>query len=172
MTAPIWPDALYRELVAADIRQVAYVPDAGHKRLIEMCHANHRMTTTPLTSEQEGIGLAVGAYLGGQRSVLLMQSSGVGNCMNLLSVPAECRIPIVMLVTMRGEWGEFVPWQVWMGQGAPAALEAMGVLVYRADDPVQVAETARACIDLAFNTGRQVAVLIGQRVVGTKQFGK
>jgi len=172
MTTPTWPDELFQELVAADIRQVAYVPDAGHKRLIELCHANRAMTTTPLTSEEEGIGLAVGAWLGGQKSVLLMQSSGVGNCMNMLSLPAECRIPLVMLVTMRGEWGEFVPWQVWMGQGAPAALAAMGVLVYRADDPAQVAETARACIDLAYNAGRQVAVLIGQRVIGTKQFGK
>jgi sulfopyruvate decarboxylase alpha subunit len=172
MTAPTWPDELYRELLAANIQQVAYVPDAGHKRLIEMCHANHRIKTTPLTTEEEGIGLAVGAWLGGQKSVLLMQSSGVGNCINMLSVPAECRIPLVMLVTMRGEWGEFVPWQVWMGQGARAALEAMGVLVSRADDPAQVAETARAGINLAYNAGRQVAVLIGQRVVGTKQFGK
>ncbi len=165
-----WPDELYRVLLDANIRQIGYVPDAGHRRLIELCHANSSLTTLPLTTEEEGIGLSVGAYLGGQRSVLLLQSSGVGNTINLLSLPVECRIPLLMLVTMRGEWGEFVPWQVWMGQGTQAALEAMGVLVYRVDDREQVVETVRACLALAYNAGRQVAVLIGQRVIGTKQF--
>jgi sulfopyruvate decarboxylase alpha subunit len=170
MTTLTWPDELYDVLMAANIRQVGYVPDAGHRRLIERCHANPQLATTSLTTEEEGIGLMVGAYLGGQRGVLLMQSSGVGNCINMLSLTAECRIPLVMLVTMRGEWGEFVPWQVWMGQGTPSAFESMGVLVYRVDDRDQVVETVRACTALAFNARRQVAVLIGQKVIGTKQF--
>ncbi len=170
MTTATWPDALYDTLIAAGIKQVGYVPDAGHRRLIERCHANKQLTTISLTSEEEGIGLMVGAYLGGQRGVLLMQSSGVGNCINMLSLAAECRIPLVMLVTMRGEWGEFVPWQVWMGQGTPSAFESMGVLVYRVDERDEVADTVRACTALAFNARRQVAVLIGQKVIGTKQF--
>ncbi|MFM9883400.1 MAG: thiamine pyrophosphate-binding protein [Burkholderiales bacterium] len=170
MTATTWPDALYDTLMAAGIKQIGYVPDAGHRRLIERCHANAQLTTISLTSEEEGIGLMVGAYLGGQRGVLLMQSSGVGNCINMLSLTAECRIPLVMLVTMRGEWGEFVPWQVWMGQATPSAFESMGVLVYRVDERDDVADTVRACTALAFNARRQVAVLIGQKVIGTKQF--
>jgi sulfopyruvate decarboxylase alpha subunit len=170
MTTPTWPDELYNVLMAANIRQVGYVPDAGHRRLIERCHANPQLSTTSLTTEEEGIGLMVGAHLGGQRGVLLMQSSGVGNCINMLSLTAECRIPLVMLVTMRGEWGEFVPWQVWMGQGTPSAFESMGVLVYRVDESDQVAETVRACTALAYHARRQVAVLIGQKVIGTKQF--
>ncbi|MFN0301582.1 MAG: thiamine pyrophosphate-binding protein [Burkholderiales bacterium] len=170
MTTATWPDALYDTLMAAGIKQIGYVPDAGHRRLIERCHANEQLTTISLTSEEEGIGLMVGAYLGGQRGVLLMQSSGVGNCINMLSLTAECRIPLVVLVTMRGEWGEFVPWQVWMGQGTPSAFESMGVLVYRVDERDDVAETVRACTALAFNARRQVAVLIGQKVIGTKQF--
>lgn len=170
MTATTWPDALYDTLMAAGIKQIGYVPDAGHRRLIERCHANEQLTTISLTSEEEGIGLMVGAYLGGQRGVLLMQSSGVGNCINMLSLTAECRIPLVVLVTMRGEWGEFVPWQVWMGQGTPSAFESMGVLVYRVDERDDVADTVRACTALAFNARRQVAVLIGQKVIGTKQF--
>ena len=170
MTTPAWPDALYETLMAAGIKQIGYVPDAGHRRLIERCHANEQLTTISLTTEEEGIGLMVGAYLGGQRGVVLMQSSGVGNCINMLSLTAECRIPLVMLVTMRGEWGEFVPWQVWMGQGTPSAFAAMGVLVYRVDEPEQIAETVRACTALAFNARRQVAVLIGQKAIGAKQF--
>ena len=168
----IWPEEIYRELVAAEVRQVAYVPDAGHKTLIELCHRDALMKTVSLTSEQEGVALLAGAWLGGQRGVLLMQSSGVGNCINMLSLSAECRIPLLMLVTMRGEWGEFNSWQLPMGQSTEAVLQAQSVLVYRVDSQADVAETVRACAALAFNSGRAVAVLIAQRVVGTKVFKK
>ena len=172
MTAPAWPDAIYDELLAAGVRQVAYVPDAGHRRLIELAQANTSLTTVVLTSEEEGIGLLAGAYLGGERGVLLMQSSGVGNCINALALPAECRIPLLMLVTMRGEWGEFNPWQVAMGQATAPALEAMGVIVLRGDDAGEIVETVRAGVGLAFDSGRMVAVLIGQRAIGAKAFRK
>ena len=172
MNTPAWPDALYEELLAAGVKQVAYVPDAGHRRLIELAHANPDLRTVVLTTEEEGIGLAVGAYLGGERSVLLLQSSGVGNCINALSLPAECRIPLLMLVTMRGEFGEFNPWQIAMGQGTRPALEAMGAIVYRVDDPERVVASARAAATVAFETGRSVAVLLGQRLIGAKVFRK
>jgi sulfopyruvate decarboxylase alpha subunit len=165
-----WPDGVYDALLEAGVRQVAYVPDAGHKRLIERCHENAALATTVLTSEEEGVALLAGAYLGGDRGVLLLQSSGVGNCINMLSLPVECRIPLLMLVTMRGEWGEFNAWQVAMGQGTPGALEAVGVLVYRVDDAARAVETVRQCAALAFNSGRAVAVLLGQRVIGAKVF--
>jgi sulfopyruvate decarboxylase alpha subunit len=170
MSATAWQDGLYDALLEAGVRQVAYVPDAGHKRLIERCHANAELKTTVLTTEEEGMALLAGAYLGGDRGVMLMQSSGVGNCINMLSLPAECRIPLLMLITMRGEWGEFNSWQLAMGQGTPDALGAMGVLVYRVDDPERVVETVRHCAALAFNSGRSVAVLLGQRVIGAKAF--
>jgi sulfopyruvate decarboxylase alpha subunit len=165
-----WPEQIYHELVAAGVRQVAYVPDAGHRRLIDRCHGDASMQAVSLTSEEEGVAMLAGAWLGGQRGVLLMQSSGAGNCINMLSLNHECRIPLLMLITMRGDWGEFNSWQVGMGQGTRAALEAADVLVYRADSEEMVAETVRACAALAFNSGRAVAVLIGQRVVGTKAF--
>jgi sulfopyruvate decarboxylase alpha subunit len=167
-----WPDALYETLLAAGVKQVAYVPDAGHKRLIELAHANPELKTTVLTTEEEGVALLVGAHLGGDRGVLLLQSSGVGNCINMLSLAAECRVPLLMLVTMRGEWGEFNPWQVAMGQATPPALEAMGVIVLRADDAERIVETVQAGAGLAFDSGRMVAVLIGQRAIGAKVFRK
>ena len=165
-----WPEQIYRELVAADVQQVAYVPDAGHKTLIELCQRSTGMRTVSLTSEEEGVAMLAGAWLGGQRGVLLMQSSGVGNCINMLSLSQECRIPMLMLVTMRGDWGEFNSWQLPMGQGTASALQAVDVLVYRADSREDVAETVQACAALAFNSGRAVAVLIGQRAIGTKAF--
>ena len=88
-----WPDQIFEKLCEADIRQVAYVPDAGHARLIELCHQDNRMKPTVLTTEEEGIGLLAGAWLGGERGVLLMQSSGVGNCINTLSLRQGVQFP-------------------------------------------------------------------------------
>ena len=167
-----WPDQVYAQLKALDVRQVAYVPDAGHSRLIQRCIDDPEIQSISLTTEEEGVALMAGAWLGGQRGVLLMQSSGVGNCINMLSLQHECRMPLLMLVTMRGEWGEFNSWQVAMGQSTPEVLEAAGVLVYRADQADEVLDTVKAGARLAFQTGRSVAVLIGQRVLGSKTFNK
>ena len=165
-----WPLEVHRLLTAAGVRIVGYVPDAGHKRLIELCHAERGMRVVPLTTEEEGIGLVAGAWLGGERSVLLMQSSGVGNLINALGTIQECRFPLVMLVTMRGEYGEFNPWQVPMGQATPAVLEAMGVVVHHADTADEVAPIVDAALRLAYNSYAAVAVLVSQRLIGIKSF--
>ena len=166
----MWPEAIHRELAAAKIRVVGYVPDGGHKRLIELCQADKSMRAVVLTTEEEGIGLATGAWLGGERSVLLMQSSGVGNVVNVLGTIKECRFPLVTIVTMRGEEGEFNPWQVPMGQATRTVLEAMGTVVHRPGTAEEVAPTVNAALRLAYNSYASVAVLIPQRVIGIKSF--
>jgi len=166
----MWPEAIHRELAAAAIRLVGYVPDAGHKRLIELCQADAAMRAVVLSTEEEGIGLAAGAWLGGERSVLLMQSSGVGNIVNALGMVKECRFPLVTLVTMRGEEGEFNPWQVPMGQATRAVLEAMGTVVQRPASAEEIAPTVSAALRLAYNSYASVALLIPQRVIGIKSF--
>jgi sulfopyruvate decarboxylase alpha subunit len=165
-----WPDRLHAVLREVGIHQVAYVPDSGHARLIELARADRQMRAIALTTEEEGVALAVGACLGGDRSVLLTQSSGVGNCINMLGMAVECRVPLLMLVTMRGEWGEFNPWQLPMAQATQSVLVAMGVIVHRADAIEDIVPTVSAAARLAFNTSRIVAVLIAQRVVGAKEF--
>jgi sulfopyruvate decarboxylase alpha subunit len=167
---PSWPDEVYRVLKEAGVVQVGMVPDAGHSRLIRAFEADPETRLVTLTTEEEGVAMLAGAWLGGQRGVLLLQSSGVGNCINMLSLPVICHMPLLMLVTMRGDWGEFNPWQIPMGQGTQAALEAMGVIVTRADEPDLVAPAVRGAANLAFNTWRPAAVLIGQRVLGAKNF--
>ena len=167
-----WPDALFQVFRDQRIAQVAYVPDAGHARLIELCRAEPGMRAVALTTEEEGVALLAGAWLGGQRGALLMQSSGVGNCVNMLAMIEECRFPLLTLVTMRGQWGEFNPWQVPMGQGTRAALENAGVIVQPVDDAASVVETVQAAAQLAYSTSRAVAVLIGQRVVGFKNWSR
>jgi sulfopyruvate decarboxylase alpha subunit len=170
--APDWRDDIFVALKRAEIRQVGYVPDAGHTRLIECCRADPEIRAIPLTSEEEGIGLAAGAWLGGQRAALLMQSSGVGNCINMLSLAKTCRFPLPMLVTMRGEWAEFNPWQVPMGTKTQAALELMDVLVYRVEQPDEAGETVAAALDIAFNGSLATAVLLSQRLIGAKRWVK
>ena len=165
-----WPSDLYRILKAADVRQMAYVPDAGHTTLINLFSADLDVISNVLTTEEEGIAIAAGAWLGGQRSVLLMQSSGVGNCINMLSLPVIGRFPLLMLVTMRGEWAEFNPWQVPMGRATQGALEAVGVRVMRADTAADLVETVEAAAALAYEADQQVAVLIGQRLIGKKKW--
>jgi sulfopyruvate decarboxylase alpha subunit len=169
-TEPDWPDRLFDVLKRADIRQVGYVPDAGHSRLIERCKADQAMRDVVLTTEEEGIALCAGAWLGGQRSVLLMQSSGVGNCINMLSLIKNCRFPFVTLVTMRGEWAEFNPWQIPMGKATRQALEIMGVTVFRLEQPEDAEEVVSAASALAFESDQQIAVLISQRMLGRKKW--
>jgi sulfopyruvate decarboxylase alpha subunit len=169
---PDWRDEIFAALKAAGTRQVGYVPDAGHARLIELCQEDAEICAVPLTSEEEGVALLAGAWLGGQRGALLMQSSGVGNCINMLSLTKTCRFPLVMLVAMRGEWAEFNPWQVPMGSRTQAALELCDVLVYRVERPEDAAETVAAAVDIAFNGNFATAVLLSQRLIGVKRWVK
>src|SRR2546422_1979642 len=163
---PDWPQEVHRALGKARVRIVGYVPDAGHSRLIELCQGDRKMLSVVLTTEEEGIGLAAGAWLGGEKSVLLMQSSGVGNVINAAGVLKTCRIPLVMIVTMRGEEGEFNTWQVPMGTATPAVLEAMDVRVRRA---ARAEEIAPLVAD-ALKNPHATAGLISQLVIGIKRF--
>ncbi len=171
-TSQSWQQQVYAALKAVNIAQIGYVPDAGHAYLIEAAHADRVVRAVPLTTEEEGIALAAGAWLGGQRAALLMQSSGVGNCINMLSLPLNMRMPFFTLVTMRGEWAEFNPWQVPMGSATPAVLAAAGVHVRRADAPDDAAEIVAASANLAFDSHVPVAVLFSQRLIGAKVFVK
>ena len=167
-----WPGEVHAVLRDHAVRQVAYVPDAGHRALIQRCGRDPEMTAVPLTTEEEGIALLAGAWLGGARGVLLMQSSGVGNCVNMLSLARTCRFPLLMLVTMRGQWGEFNPWQVPMGQATAPVLRETDTLVLEAAAPEEVAESVNAAARMAFNGPAMAAVLISQRVLGAKTFGR
>ena len=168
MTA--WQDQLFEVLKAGRIKQVAYVPDAGHARLIDRVQDDPGMRGIVLTTEEEGVALTCGAWLGGERAVLLMQSSGVGNCVNMFSLVSNCRFPFLTLVTMRGEWAEFNPWQVPMAKATQGVLESMGFSVYRVTRAGEVEETVQAALELAFESDQAVAVLLSQRLIGRKSW--
>jgi sulfopyruvate decarboxylase alpha subunit len=167
-----WPEEIFAILQRFDVRQVPYVPDAGHSTLIERVLGSSTMRGIPLTTEEEGVALLAGAWAGGQRGVLLMQSSGVGNCINMLSLTQVFRFPFLTLVTMRGEWGEFNPWQVPMGSSTQAVFELSGIKVLRASQPDEVREVMEAGASQAYNACTPTAVLLSQRLIGTKVFVK
>jgi len=165
-----WQHGLYDQLRAADITQFAYVPDAGHRILIDRSLADPDVHSVALTTEEEGVAMLAGADLGGARGVLLMQSSGAGNCINMLSMTVGGRFPFLTLVSMRGDFGEGNPWQFPMGQATQKVLEAMGLIVMRIDRPEDVTPTVAAALTMAFQSGFAVAVLLGQRLIGAKKF--
>jgi sulfopyruvate decarboxylase alpha subunit len=169
-TPPPGQKDIFQAIKDAGVQQVAYVPDAGHSYVIKSAIADPEITDVALTTGEEGVAVAAGAWLGGQRAVLLMQSSGVGNCINMFSLLSAADIPFVTIVTMRGEYAEFNPWQAPMGRATQAAMELMGIHVMRVRRPEDAQEVVSAALDGAFMAGARIAVLIGQDVIGRKKW--
>jgi sulfopyruvate decarboxylase alpha subunit len=165
-----WQHEVYDLLRRHHITQFAYVPDAGHSILIDRSLADPDVHAIALTTEEEGVALIAGADLGGARGVLLMQSSGVGNCINMLSLIEGGRFPFLTLVSMRGDFGEGNPWQFPMGQATRRVLEAMGVICLRIERPEEAASIMSAALTMVFKSGQAVAVLLSQQLIGAKPF--
>lgn len=167
-----WQSDVYRVLKDHGVKHVVYVPDAGHSTAIRLAEADPEVSAVVLTTEEEGIGYLAGAWLGGERGALLMQSSGVGNCINTLALQSCARFPLLTVVTMRGDWAEFNAWQNPMGQATEKALNLMGVMTWRADEPKDVATLLHGAATMAFNGDHACALLLGQRLIGEKQWVK
>jgi sulfopyruvate decarboxylase alpha subunit len=168
--APAWQEAVFKVLKEGAVDQIAYVPDAGHSHVIRSAIADPGIEDIVLTTEEEGVAVACGAWLGGKKCAVLMQSSGVGNCVNMFSLLQAADFPFFTLVTMRGEYAEFNPWQGPMGKATQGALELMGIHVLRASSPEEVEEIVSAGYDAAFQAGEKVAVLLGQSLIGRKKW--
>ncbi len=165
-----WQEDLYRVLKEFDVSQVSYVPDAGHRVLIDKSLADPEMHSVPLTTEEEGIAMLAGAHLGGARGVAAMQSSGIGNCVNMFSLVKNGLFPMLVLVSMRGDFGEGNPWQMPMGQAVEPVMEAMGFVTMRIDRPEDVEGAMRAACTMVFGSGQAVGVLLTQKLIGAKAF--
>lgn len=165
-----WASDVFGVMQAESITVVGTVPDAGLTKLLDLCHAAADMRVVTFASEEEGVGMNVGLWLGGQRGLLAMQSSGTGNCINALALPAATGTPCLMLVTMRGQAEEANPWQVPMGSAVPAVFEAMGVVTFSAGKAEEVGPMFAEAARLAFAEGKSAAVLVEQKVIGGKAF--
>ena len=165
-----WPKQIFDLLVDAGVSLFAYVPDAGNKAIIDMADAHNETRIVLLSTEEEGVAICAGADLVGQRAVLCMQSSGVGNCPNFLSLISHGRFPLLMIVTMRGDYGEQNPWQYAMGQAVEPVLEAMGMRIIRLDRPDELETAATAAISAAFKANQGVVLILSQQFLGAKAF--
>jgi sulfopyruvate decarboxylase TPP-binding subunit len=165
-----WQDDLYDLLRRYNVTQFAYVPDAGHRILLNRSLADPGVHSVALTSQEEGVAMLAGADLGGARGVLLRQSSGTGNCVNMLSLIKGGRFPFLTFFSMRGDFGEGNPWQFPMGQAVQPVLEAMGVICLRIERPEEVVPAVSAALTMVFQGGHAVAVLLTQKLLGAKQF--
>lgn len=165
-----WQNELYELLRKNGVTLFCYVPDGGHRTLIDRSMADPDVISVPLTTEEEGVAMCAGCHLADARGVLLMQSSGVGNCVNMFGLIRSGRFPFVTLITMRGEFGEMNPWQIPMGRGVQPVVEAMGLHCLRAESPDDVCPTVQASLDMAYRSNQGVAVLLTQKLIGAKQF--
>src|SRR5688500_317730 len=133
-TAPWW-EIVHERFKANGITLVVRVPDAARVGLIGACEADPEIEVLQLTREEEGVGILSGAYLGGKRGALLMQSSGLGNTVNALGgLPMAYRIPFLILITPRGRLSEFNPSQVPAGRAVPKVLDALGIEMARSEE--------------------------------------
>ena len=139
--------------------------------MINSCEADNDINAVVMTTEEEGIGLSAGAWLGGDKSAVLMQSSGVGNTVNAIaSIITSCQFPLFMIVTMRGQYGESNPWQIPMGQAVAPVLKSLGVHVFEVETNKEAEEAIEAGLKMDFVSNAAVAVLIGQKLIGAKSF--
>ncbi|MYK60224.1 MAG: phosphonopyruvate decarboxylase [Rhodospirillaceae bacterium] len=165
-----WSADAVAALRALDVRQIAYVPDAGLTRFLDLAAAEDRIAMTSVATEEDAVAQCCGAWLGGQRALAAMQSSGVGNIPNMLSLPRVCGMPLLMLVTMRGEPGETNPWQESTGRAMPALLEAMGVDVRRVENADEVGPALALAGADAFEGDRRICLQLAQSLIGFKGF--
>jgi len=165
-----WQEQVFYEFKKEGVKQISFVPDAGHKKLIELAMSDPEIESVALTTEEEGVALSCGAWLGGEKSVLLMQSSGVGNCVNMFSILKSCDFPFFTIVTMRGEFEEFNSWQRPMGLATQPVLQLMGFEVFRVDLPEQVMPKIKYVLGTLFVKNRKVAILLSQKFIGRKKW--
>ncbi len=165
-----WSAQLFDQLIEAGVRLFAYVPDAGNARLIELAEAHNEARPVLLASEQEGVAICAGADLVGGRAVLCMQSSGLGNCPNFLSLVKGGGFPMLLIVSMRGDYGEQNPWQYPMGQAVEPILAAMGLLSFRVARPEDLEPATAAALSATFRAGQGAALVLSQKFLGAKVF--
>ena len=165
-----WPRAMFKQLKDAGARLFSYIPDAGNARLSVLAEEDNETRCVLLTTEEEGVALAAGAELVGEKAVLMMQSSGLGNCPNFLSFVKGGGFPILMMISMRGDFGEQNPWQYPMGEAVEPILNAMGVLIFKVDRADEVEAATQAAINAAFKGGKSAALILSQKFLGAKGF--
>ncbi len=165
-----WSAELFTLLKDAGVDLFTHVPDAGNDRLIGLAEESNDIRVVLLTSEEEGVAICAGADLVGGRGVVCMQSSGLGNCPNILSLAKGAHFPILMMITMRGDYGEQNPWQYPMGEATDDILRLMGLQIFRVDHPDELEQSVKAAVGAVWPGAQSAAIVLSQKFLGTKAF--
>jgi sulfopyruvate decarboxylase subunit alpha len=163
---PLWAAAVCEGLYAAGSRDVVYVPDNPLSHVLRILGSAYPdVRTTVATREEEAFGIAAGMYLGGARPTVMLQSSGLGNSLNAVtSLLVPYKIPVLAIVSMRGDVGEWNDAQVPMGRAVRPICDAIGVPHVTADSPEATAITVRLVGETAFGTRQMGICLLPRRM--------
>jgi sulfopyruvate decarboxylase subunit alpha len=154
---------IYGVLKEAGIRIVSALPETWLVHLIRMAEDDPEMTLVRLAKEEEGVGISAGAHLAGVKSAMLMQNHGFLASVNgIVSCAQLYRIPLLMLISARGTFGERDPWQTEGGGVTEHVLEALRIPLDRLESPDQVARKVSKAQTLAYSASRPVALLLGR----------
>ena len=165
-----WSGAMFDILRDAGVRLFAHVPDAGNDRLIALAESHNDTRAVLLTTEEEGVAICAGADLVGERAVLCMQSSGLGNCPNYLSLAKGARFPLLMMISTRGDYGEQNPWQYPMGEAVETILRSFGVLIFKVEGHDDLEKATTAAVNASSNGAQAAAIVLSQKFLGAKGF--
>ena len=165
-----WSGVMFAMLRDAGIKLFCYIPDAGNDRLVSLAEADNETRAVLLTSEEEGLAVCAGADLVGERGILCMQSSGVGNCPNYLSLAGGGGFPLLMMITMRGDYGEQNPWQYPMGKAVEPILEALDVLTFKVQHRDDLEKSTLAVLNATSKGAQSGAIILSQKFLGAKRF--
>ncbi|HUF48494.1 MAG TPA: thiamine pyrophosphate-binding protein [Vicinamibacterales bacterium] len=163
----LWAEGVSAGLYAAGSRHVVYVPDNPLSLVLRtLAHAYPDVRTTIATREEEAFGMAAGLYLGGARPTVMLQSSGLGNSLNALtSLFVPYQIPALVIVSMRGDAGEWNAAQVPMGQAVASIAAAIGLPAATVDDASMVAAMVERVGRTAFGTRQAGLCLLPRRLI-------
>ena len=164
-----WAETIYRGLKANDVKLICYLPDTPISALITLVQNDPDFEVVPLAREEEGIGILSGGWMGGVRGALMMQNSGLGNSINALaSLAIPQQIPFLMLMSYRGDVGDFNPVQLPMGRLTEPVLDLLAIQHVT----LWHEEEARSMIDrackTAFNSNLPIALLLPRELTGGK----
>ncbi len=152
---------IYDALKDSGVRIVSALPETWLVHLIRMAEEDEAMTLVRLAKEEEGVGISTGAHLAGVKSAMLMQNHGFLAAINgIVSCGQLYRIPLLMLISQRGSFGERDPWQCEGGGVTEHVLEALRIPFDRLDAPDHVGRRIAKAQTLAYSASRPVALLL------------
>jgi sulfopyruvate decarboxylase alpha subunit len=170
VSVPEWTAAMLEALRAAGVRNISYVADSLLGGVIAAAEASGQFRLIPVHREEEAVGVLCGLYVGGERGAMLLQSSGLGNCLNALGALAiASSIPVPLVIGMRGELDEWNPAQLPMGRAVVGCLEALHIASVSILEPHLAGPVTAAALTTCFASGQPFGILLSALITRTAE---